>query len=144
MDVITIFFIILATVAISIIIFQVYYIYQNYDNIKEFNEMHIPLEYSKTINVLSLDRSVEDPNDYIYDPKQKWRCVKFDNDYVSVSRFGYKSNNGIIRRFNTINNCVDYTFSESTHSDIINPCISPNTSKSKECIFLKSILLNGK
>ncbi|AUI80688.1 hypothetical protein [White-tailed deer poxvirus] len=140
MNVVTIFFIVVATVAVCLIFFQGYSIYKNYDNIKEFNNAHSVLEYSKTVNVISLDRSVQDPNDQIYDVKQKWRCNKFENDYVSISIFGFKSDGNNIRKFRTLEDCINYTFSESTHSNIFNPCVSPNDPKSKECIFLKSIL----
>ncbi|AAK85079.1 hypothetical protein [Lumpy skin disease virus] len=139
MNAITIFFIILSTVAVCIIIFQLYSIYLNYDNIKEFNSAHSAFEFSKSVNTLSLDRTIKDPNDDIYDPKQKWRCVKLDNDYVSVSMFGFKSNGSEIRKFKNLESCIDYTFSQSTHSDIKNPCILQNGIKSKECIFLKSM-----
>ncbi|ABQ43748.1 viral replication A28-like protein [Tanapox virus] len=135
----SVFLIVVATVAICLIVIQVYYIYENYDNIKEFNSTHSLLEYSKTINVFSLDRRIYDPNDHVHDVKQKWRCVNYDNNYVSVSIFGFKSDSGKnIKNFSTIDDCIDYTFSKSTHSNIFNPCI--NEDKSKDCIFLKSVL----
>ncbi|QHR82658.1 MV entry-fusion complex protein [Brazilian porcupinepox virus 1] len=140
MNVVTVFFIIIATVAICLVMFQGYSIYQNYDNIKEFNSVHSSLEYTKTINTSSLDRTIYDPNDDVYDVKQKWRCVLFKNNYVSISAFGFKSDKNIIRKFYNIDECIDYTFSKSTHSNIFNPCISLNDPKSEECMFLKSIL----
>ncbi|WYJ75346.1 m116L [Myxoma virus] len=140
MNPVTVFFVVVVTVAVCMILFQVYSIYLNYDNIKEFNAMHSPLEYSKMVNVTAIDRRVQDANDDIYDAKQKWRCVKFDDSYVSLSMFGYKADGVGIRRFRTLNGCIDYTFSTSTHSSILNPCIPPNDPKSRECTFLKSTL----
>ncbi|AAR07474.1 118L [Yaba monkey tumor virus] len=133
--------IVIATVAVCLIIMQIYYIYENYDNIKEFNSTHSTLEYSKTINVFSLDRRIYDPNDHIYDVKQKWRCVNYKNNYVSVSVFGFKSNKDKnIKMFTTINDCINYTFSKSTHSDIYNPCILDDGFQNQDCIFLKSVI----
>ncbi|QDJ95056.1 IMV membrane protein [Hypsugopox virus] len=134
----SIFFIILATVALCIILIQCYTIYENYDNIKEFNALHGALEYSKSTNVISVDRREFDANDQIYDAKEKWRCVKYNNMFVSVSKFGFKSINNSIRKFSDFKDCINYTFSTSTHSDIINPCI--NDQNSNDCNFLKSIL----
>ncbi|ADT91145.1 MV entry-fusion complex protein [Cotia virus SPAn232] len=140
MNILTVFIIIITTVAICMIMFQGYYIYNNYENIKEFNALHSSLEYTNTLNTLSIDRTVIDPNDDVYDVKQKWRCVKFNNDYVSISAFGFKSDGKKIRKFNNIDDCIYYTFSISNNTNIINPCIYPNDPKSKECIFLKSAL----
>ncbi|APG58336.1 envelope protein A28-like protein [BeAn 58058 virus] len=140
MNILTVFFIIVATVAICMIMFQGYYIYQNYENIKEFNSMHSSLEYTKTLNTLSIDRTVTDPNDDIYDVKQKWRCVKFIDAFVSISAFGFKSDGKKIRKFTNIEDCIYYTFSISNNTNMFNPCIYPNDPKSKECIFLKFIL----
>nr|WGO62742.1 viral replication A28-like protein [Wadden Sea poxvirus] len=141
MDPISVFFIVLATIAMCIILIQLYTIYENYDNIKEFNTTHSSLEYSKSINIMSLDRRITDINDNILDVKQKWRCVFFDNAYVSVSMFGFKTikDNVTIRKFTTLDECIDYTFSISTHSNMINPCLYNNI-PNKECTFLKSVL----
>ncbi len=140
MNSVSVFLLVVATIAVCFIFLQAYSIYENFDNILEFNSEYSALEYSKSLGVISIDRRVRDPNDEIFDVKQKWRCVKFDDSYVSVSVFGFRTvdtNPNTIRKFQQIDTCVDTTFS-TYEFQIFNPCIyQPN---SRECMFLKSIL----
>ncbi|AEN03721.1 virion surface protein [Yokapox virus] len=145
MNSLSVFFIIIATATICIIFIQLYSIYENYNNIKEFNATHAAFEYSKSIGgTPALDRRVTDVNDTIYDVKQKWRCVPYNKMFVSASIFGFKANSSqnnetIIKKFNTLQECIDFTFSDIYNIDIYNPCIGLNIN-TRDCDFLKSIL----
>ncbi|AST09339.1 virion surface protein [Murmansk poxvirus] len=145
MNALSVFFIVMATAALCIIFIQLYSIYENYNNIKEFNSTHAAFEYSKSIGgTPALDRRVTDVNDTIYDVKQKWRCVPYNgNVYVSASVFGFKAigsnNTKTIRKFNTLQQCIDFTFSNKDNVDIYNPCVAPNMN-TRDCDFLKSVL----
>ncbi|ADZ30552.1 hypothetical protein CPXV_NOR1994_MAN_153 [Cowpox virus] len=146
MNSLSIFFIVVATAAVCLLFIQGYSIYENYGNIKEFNATHAAFEYSKSIGgTPALDRRVQDVNDTISDVKQKWRCVAYPgNGFVSASIFGFQAevgpnNTRSIRKFNTMQQCIDFTFSDVINIDIYNPCVAPNINNA-ECQFLKSVL----
>ncbi|AWU47163.1 IMV MP/virus entry [Sea otter poxvirus] len=140
MDVISIICIIIATVSVCVILIQSYSIYENYDNIKEFNLENAALEYSKSTGGSRTDRRVYDPNDNVYDVKQKWRCEKRNQLYLSVSIFGFLSDDrNTIKYFTSKDECILYTFTNRIFTDIFNPCLPPNEG-SDDCKFLKSIL----
>ncbi|QHG62677.1 hypothetical protein [Cetacean poxvirus 1] len=142
MNAVYIFFIIIATAIICLLLLQAYIIYDNFDSIKEFNKMHAGLEFSKSVGGTSIDHRVTDYNDDIYDVKQKWRCVKYkDYYYVSLSIFGFRSNKDkSIMSFQNIDECIYNNSTIFTDFNIYNPCLEPNGNNKAECIFLKSVL----
>ncbi|ANS71207.1 imv mp/virus entry [Pteropox virus] len=140
MDAITIMCIVIVTVAACVMMLQAYSIYENYENIKEFNSENASLEYAKSTGGMRVDYRVKDPNDTTHDVKQKWRCVIKQNVYVSASIFGFLSDNSkTIKQFYTLDECILYTFMPKIDNNIYNPCVPPNE-RSEDCIFLKSIL----
>ncbi|ALA62516.1 hypothetical protein [Turkeypox virus] len=140
MDALFVFIVIVATVVICIFLFQLYIIYDNYHNILEFNDAYSSLEYSKSPGGLYIDKRVFDPNDSETDPKAKWRCIEYKNQYVSASKFGFLSTSlGNPILFNNLQDCIYYNYTRGEIGTIWNPC-SESEQSSDACITLKSNL----
>ncbi len=74
---------------------QLWAVYENYDNIREFNAANAALEFARTAGGPRVDRRVFDPNDEAFDVRKKWRCVLFKGAAVAASEFGFRSHDGV-------------------------------------------------
>ncbi|CCD83300.1 IMV surface protein [Squirrelpox virus] len=140
MDTVSVFVIVVATAAICVILMQAYAVYENYDNILEFNAAHAALEYASTVGGPQVDRRAFDPNDEATDAKAKWRCVLKGSVYVSASLFGFRAEGGRVKLFPDEESCQDFTFTPGNAASIINPCAPPRGPGDADCVFLKSVI----
>ncbi|QGN68128.1 IMV membrane protein [Equine molluscum contagiosum-like virus] len=141
MDVFSAFVLMVATAAACVLLMQAYAIYENFDSILEFNDEYASLEYAKSLGGAYVDRHVFDPNDGVADVRHKWRCAPYGNAYVSASAFGfYALQDGNPRTFSTLEDCIEFTFTNADTARIVNPCTDANGARGQDCRFLKSIL----
>ncbi|AAR98462.1 ORF105 hypothetical protein [Bovine papular stomatitis virus] len=140
MDAVSALCVALASAAAMFVALQMWAVYENYDNIREFNSANAALEFARTAGGPRVDRRVYDPNDEVFDARKKWRCVIFKGAAVAASEFGFRSHDGVSpARFGTVDACVDEIFTDVSDFRVFNPCLPPNQS-SEACLFLKSIL----
>ncbi|ASC55543.1 hypothetical protein SePPVgORF095 [Seal parapoxvirus] len=140
MDVVSVLCVALAAAAAMFVALQAWAIYENFDNIREFNAANAALEFARTAGGPRVDRRVFDPNDEAFDVRKKWRCVVFDGAFVAASEFGFRAHDGVSpARFSSEEACVDEVFINVGDFRVFNPCLPPNQT-SKACLFLKSIL----
>ncbi|ADC53876.1 IMV surface protein [Pseudocowpox virus] len=129
-----------AAAAAMFVALQLWAVYENYDNIREFNAQNAALEFARTAGGPRVDRRVFDPNDEAFDVRKKWRCVLFKGSAVAASEFGFRSHDGVSpARFASVEACADEIFSSASDFRVFNPCLPPNQG-SEACLFLKSIL----
>lgn len=131
----------MAVSLLSFVLFEIWQFYSNYNNIINFNSTYYNLQYG-TGTFVNIDNNIIDPNDFVTDIQQKFRCVKdiSNNLYYSFSIYGYYSNNALSRslNFSTLDSCLNYTFSNNTTKIIYNACsINPSGS---DCSFISSNL----
>ncbi|AIZ77356.1 putative IMV surface protein [Parapoxvirus red deer/HL953] len=140
MDAVSALCVALASAGAMFLIVQSWAVYENLDNIREFNEANAALELAFGTGGPRVDRRVYDPNDEVLDARKKWRCVTFKGAVVAASEFGFRSHDGISpARFGGVDACVDEIFTDAADFRVFNPCLPPNQS-SEACKFLKSIL----
>ncbi|WOC35489.1 hypothetical protein [Equine parapoxvirus] len=140
MDTLSALVVAVASAAVMFVALQSWAVYENYDNIREFNAENAALEFAATVGGPRVDRRVFDPNDDEFDVARKWRCAQYDGAVVAASRFGFRSHDGETpARFPSEEACADEIFSAAGDFRIFNPCLPPNQS-SPACLFLKSIL----
>jgi hypothetical protein len=122
---------------LSFILFEIWQFYSNYNNIINFNKTYYNIQYGIGAFV-NIDPNTNDPNDFITNIQQKFRCVSDnDNKYYTFSINGYYSNDAFSRtlNFNTLNSCINYTFGNSIKT-IYNACLlNPFGS---DCIFVQN------
>jgi hypothetical protein len=118
-------FYLLAVCLLSFVLFEIWQFYSNYNNITNFNSTYYNLQYG-TGTFTTIDPNTTDPNDFVNNVQQKFRCVldPTDNLYYAFSIYGYYSNSALTRslNFNTQNACLNYTFLNTNLKIIYNAC----------------------
>lgn len=138
MNILQIIILILVISSLCFLLFQLWYYYENYNYIQEFNNTYKKLEYSTSPNISYVDKSVKDPNDDKINQEDKFRCVLTDGLWYGIFNKGFISDvsTSIQGGFKTKIDCEDFVFSRSIYV-IYNPCVVP---ESYDCKLLKDLM----
>jgi len=141
LDIKDILILIISTAGICFLIFEIWTIYCQYDNIIIYNNVYKFLEYAPSANITYSDKSVYDPNDNQPNASNKWRCAIKNNLYYIVSSYGFMSTNsnsippGII----DYQTCI-FNWTESLTPIVYNPCLGNKFGN--DCLLLEELMRN--
>ncbi|CCU56418.1 IMV MP/virus entry (Cop-A28L) [Mythimna separata entomopoxvirus 'L'] len=140
MNIIQIIAIVIITSALCFLIFQLWYYGENYEYILRYNDTYSNLEYTRSANINFDDLTIYDPNDNIFNVREKWRCALNNNTYYAISDFGFLSteSTGINLTFTNYRDCIIDLFSRVIKV-IYNPCTIPTSS---DCTLLRLLMNN--
>lgn len=133
--------IILSTSALMFMLYQLWFFYENYDYIVEFNRTYRHLEYVRGPNLLYNDTTIYDPNNSV-NMDERFRCKYKNGKYFSVSKKGFISedSNSLTLSWSDLKECIYYTFSNNVVI-VYDACtLDP---ESDDCKLLKELLKNN-
>lgn len=115
--------IIISVVCICYLVFQFIEYIQNYDYISDYVDKYKNYEYSVSPYYTYIDVSLFDPNDYIYNKNDKWRCYLYNNNYYGLSSKGMVLKDNNFGIWNNLNDCIYFIFGNK-YLNYIDPCIN--------------------
>lgn len=138
MNILQIVILILVVSGSCFLMFQLWYYYENYEYIVEFNKTYRRLEYSSSPNISYVDKSVRDPNDNEFKTEEKSRCVLYNGSWFGIFGGGFigDDSTSIGKGFNDKIDCIDNIF-DIKIPIVYNPCIMKNDN---DCKLLKKLM----
>lgn len=135
----TIIIIIISSTSLAFLIFNLWYLYENFDYICEYNNKYKNLVYVKGPNLIYEKFNF---NDSLQISENKFRCKEIDGKFYSFSKRGFRSNDSSFLNlsWDNLKDCIYRTFNDDVFI-IYDACML--NSESKDCKLLNKLLENG-
>lgn len=102
-----VFIIIICVCSFCFLLFQLWYVFENYEYIKDYILNYKHLQFAQNPNLKFIDKTIYDPNEDEKDKDSKFRCVSDDNKtYYFVNKNGFSGNDNGVSTWDNIDNCL--------------------------------------